>query len=78
MIIFRYSWDFLMSSSDELLYMYRNRAKMVKTQFSKTIKNFRSDNPRELTKHAFEHILHSHGTVHQLSCPGASQQNGRA
>jgi transposase InsO family protein len=74
----RYSWVFLMRSRDELLNIYRNFANMVKTQFSKTIKVFRSDNARELTQHAFEHILYSHGTVHQFSCPDTSQQNGRA
>jgi hypothetical protein len=74
----RYSWVFLMRSRDELLNIYRNFANMVKTQFSKTIKVFRSDNARELIQHAFEHILYSHGTVHQFSCPGTSQQNGRA
>jgi transposase InsO family protein len=74
----RYSWVFLMRSRDELLNIYRNFANMVKTQFSKTIKVFRSDNARELTQHAFEHILYSHGTIHQFSCPGTSQQNGRA
>ena len=68
----RYSWVFLMCSRDELLNIYRNFANMVKTQFSKTIKVFRSDNARELTQHAFEHILFSHGTVHQFSCPGTS------
>ena len=51
---------------------------MVKTQFSKTIKVFHSDNARELTQHAFEHILYSHGTVHQFSCLGTFQQNGKA
>jgi hypothetical protein len=55
----RYSWVFLMSSRDELLNIYRNFANMVKTQFFKTIKVFRSDNARELTQHAFEHILYS-------------------
>ena len=75
---FRYSWVFLMSSCDELLNIYRNFANMVKTQFSKTIKFFRYDNAHELTQHAFEHILYSHGTVHQFSCPGTSQQNKRA
>ena len=74
----RYSWVFLMRSRDELLNIYRNFANMVKTQFSKTIKVFRSDNARELTQHAFKHILYSHGTVHQFLCPGTSQQNGRA
>jgi hypothetical protein len=67
-----------MRSRDELLNIYRNFANMVKTQFSKTIKVFRSDNARELTQYAFEHILYSHGTVHQFSCPNTSQQNGRA
>ena len=67
-----------MHSCDELLNICRNFANMVKTQFSKTIKVFCSDNARELTQHAFEHILYSHGTVHQFSCPSTSQQNGRA
>jgi hypothetical protein len=62
----RYSWVFLMRSRDELLNIYCNFANIVKTQFSKTIKVFRSDNAREFTQHAFEHILYSHGTVHQF------------
>ena len=70
----RYSWVFLMLSRDELLNIYRNFANMVKTQFSKTIKVFRSNNARELTQHAFEHILYSHGTVHQFSCSGTSHK----
>jgi hypothetical protein len=74
----RYSWIFLMRSCDELLNIYRNFANMVKTQFSKTIKVFGSDNARELIKHAFEHILYFHGTIHQFSCPGTFQQNGKA
>ena len=67
-----YSWVFLMSSRDELLNIYRNFANMVKTHFSKIIKFFQSDNACELTQRAFQHILHSHGTVHQLNCPGTS------
>ena len=74
----RYSWVFLMSSRDELLNIYHNFANMVKTQFFKTIKVFRSNDARELTQHAFQHILHSHGTIHQLTCPSTSPQNGRA
>jgi hypothetical protein len=71
----RYSWVFPMRSWDELLNIYRNFANMVKTQFSKTIKVFRSNNARELTQHAFEHILYSHGIIHQFSCPSISRQN---
>ena len=62
----------------ELLQVYSNFAKMVKTQFSKCIKIFQSDNALEYTQYAFQAILHSYGTVHQLTCPGTSQQNGRA
>ena len=51
---------------------------MVETQFSKCIKIFRSDNTLEYTQYAFQAILHSYGTVYQLTCPGTSQQNGRA
>ena len=30
------------------------------------------------TQYAFQAVLHSYGTVHHLTCPGTSQQNGRA
>ena len=50
---------------------------MVETQFSKRIKTFRSDNALEYTQYAFQALLHSY-TVHHLTCPGTSQQNGRA
>ena len=62
----------------ELLQVYSNFAKIVETQFSKRIKIFRSDNALEYTQYAFQAVLHSYGTVHQLTCLGTSQQNGRA
>ena len=51
---------------------------MVEIQFFKHIKNLQSDNALEYTQYAFQGILHSYGTVHQLTCPGTFQQNGRA
>ena len=30
------------------------------------------------TQYAFQAVLHSYDIVHQLTCPGTSQQNGRA
>ena len=66
-----------MKHHSELLQVYSNFAKMVETQFSKHIKIFRSDNTLEYTQYAFQSILHSYGTVHQLTCLGTSQQNGR-
>ena len=68
-----YSWIFNMKHRSELLQVYSNFAKMV----SKRIKIFRSDNALEYTQYAFPPILHSYGTVHQLTYPGTSQQNGK-
>ena len=51
---------------------------MVETQFFKHIKIFQSNNALEYTQYAFQAILHSYDTVHQLTCPSTSQQNGRA
>ena len=74
----RYSWIFNMKHCSELLQVYFNFAKMVETQFSKHIKIFRSDNALEYTQYTFQAVLHSYGTVHQLTCPVTFQQNGRA
>ena len=74
----RYSWIFNMKYRSELLQVYSNFAKMVETQFSKRIKIFWSDNAFEYTQYAFQAVLHSYDTVHQLTCPGTFQQNGRA
>ena len=67
-----------MKYRSELLQIYYNFAKMVKTQFSKCIKIFQFDNALEYTQYVFQAVLHSYGTVHQLTCPGISQQKGRA
>ena len=66
-----------MKHRSELLQVYSNFTKMVETQFSKRIKIFGSNNALEYTQYAFQAVLHSYGTVHQLTCPGTSQQNGR-
>ena len=67
-----------MKHHSELLQVYSNFSKIVETQFSKRIKNFQSDNALKYTQYAFQVVLHSYGTVHQLTCRGTSQQNGRA
>ena len=67
-----------MKHHSELLQVYSNFAKMVETQFSKHIQIFRSDNALKFTQYVFQALLHSYGTVHHLTCPGTSQQNGRA
>ena len=67
-----------MKHCSELLQVYSNFVKVVETQFSKCIKFFWSDNVLEFTQYAFQAVLHSYGTVHQLTCLGTSQQNGKA
>ena len=67
-----------MKHRSELLQVYSNFVKMVETQFSKRIKIFRSNNALEHTQYAFQAVLHSYDTIHQLTYPGTSQQNGRA
>ena len=67
-----------MKHRSKLLQVYSNFAKIVETKFSKRIKIFRSDNALEYTQYAFQAVLHSYGTIHQLTCPSTSQQNGRA
>ena len=62
----------------ELLQVYSNFEKMVETQFFKRIKKFQFDNALEYNQYAFQAVSHSYGIVHQLTCPGTSQQNGRA
>jgi len=74
----RYTRVFLIKSRSELLDIYRNFAKMVETLFSKHIKAFCSDNALEYTQHAFQNILKHYGIALYLSCPGTTQQNGRA
>ena len=66
-----------MKSCFEILPIYSNFAKLVETQFSKCIKIFRSDNALEYTQYAFQALLHSYDTIHHLTCPCTSQQNGR-
>ena len=51
---------------------------MIETQFNRIVKVFRSDNTQEYNDKSFLSFLNSHGTLTQLSCPYASQQNGHA
>jgi hypothetical protein len=51
---------------------------MVQTQFSRTIKIFRSDNAMEYNEKSFQNFLKQNGTLSHRSCPYTSQQNGRA
>jgi hypothetical protein len=67
-----------MKNRSELPKIYYEFAQMIKTQFSQTIKIFRADNAMEYKETKFLNFLRQNGTLSQYSCPGTSQQNGRA
>ena len=68
----------MLKSCSELLSTFREFNAMIQTQFSKTIKLFRSDNARDYTFSDFETIFTTQDALPHLSCPSTSQQNGRA
>ena len=74
----RFTWLYLMKNRSELPQIYFNFAKMIQTQFSRPIKIFRANNAMEYKETTFLNFLREHGTISQYSCPGTSQQNGRA
>jgi hypothetical protein len=73
-----YTWIYLMHNRSKLAQIYHTFAQMISTQFSKTIKIFRTDNAMEYRDSQFLDFIHTQGTIIQRSCAGTSQQNGRA
>ncbi|KAG9457094.1 hypothetical protein H6P81_001602 [Aristolochia fimbriata] len=71
----RFIWVYLLQSRSAFYTVYVEFSTMVYTQFSKTIKNFRSDSGGEYISHIFRALLKIHGTQHQLSYPYTPQQN---
>ena len=71
-----YTWIYLLQRQSELTNVYQNFNKMVQTQFSRTIKTFRSNNAMEYKAKSFLTLLQQNGTVSHYSCPYTSQQNG--
>ncbi|KAL4589254.1 hypothetical protein LXL04_002160 [Taraxacum kok-saghyz] len=74
----RFTWIYLMKHRSELPHIYITFARMIQTQFSKPIKIFRANNAMEYKASSLLSFLREQGTVSQYSCPGTSQQNGRA
>ena len=68
----------MLKHRSDLIPIFQTFHKMIQTQFSRTIKVFRSDNAQEYNEKSFLSYLDSNGTLPHRSCPYTSQQNGHA
>lgn len=73
-----YTWLYLMQNRSKLPQIYIEFQKMIQTQFSRSIKIFRSDNAMEYRESSFLVTLKQNGTIPHHSCPSTFQQNGCA
>lgn len=58
--------------------MLKSFHKQIETQFSTKIRILHSDNKGEHVNHDFQKYFHTHGILHETTCPQTSQQNGVA
>ncbi|CAM8998803.1 unnamed protein product [Rhodiola kirilowii] len=68
-------WIFLMTEKREVQVIIRNFMAMVQRQFEKHVKVVRSDNGTEFM--CMKSFFNHEGILHQTSCVGTPQQNGR-
>ncbi|GJT06568.1 putative RNA-directed DNA polymerase, partial [Tanacetum coccineum] len=74
----RVVWVFLLKGKDEVFLHIVIFYNLVKNQFDKTIKVFRSDNGTEFINQNMDKFCKEKGILHQTSCPYTPQQNGVA
>ncbi|CAN1176981.1 Retrovirus-related Pol polyprotein from transposon TNT 1-94 [Linum perenne] len=72
----RFTWIYWLRAKSELFTITKDFIQMVKTQFDKTIKVFRSDPCGEYSSNALKELYKIHDIHYQMSCPGVSEQNG--
>ena len=72
----RTTWVYLMKHKSEVFQFFSHFLNMVKTQFTASVLCIRSDNGSEFLSNSMQHLLHTLGITHQLTCPYTPQQNG--
>ncbi|CAN1342642.1 Retrovirus-related Pol polyprotein from transposon TNT 1-94 [Linum perenne] len=72
----RYTWVYFLRLKSELILVLKEFVTMIRTQFDKPIKMFRSDPGGEFTSHDLHQFFKDNGILFQQSCPGVSEQNG--
>ena len=71
----RVVWTYLLLEKSEVKIVLQNFCTMTHKQFGKQVKIVRSDNGTEFT--CLGSYFREHGVLHQTSCVGTPQQNGR-
>jgi hypothetical protein len=73
-----YIHGYPISRKSEVIEVHKVHSRRTLAEVGRTIGILRTDNAKEYTSKAFEQLLTSHGTQHQLSTPYSPQQNGVA
>ncbi|GJZ46008.1 putative RNA-directed DNA polymerase [Tanacetum coccineum] len=71
-------WVSMLKGKDEVFSNVVSFYNLIKNQFEKTVKIFRSDNGTEFVNKQFNNFCDINGIVHQTSCAYTPQQNGVA
>lgn len=72
----RMIWTYLLSSKELVCSILEAFIHMVKNQFLKDIKCFRTDNGSEFINRRVRQLFFNHGIIHQRTCIYTPQQNG--
>ena len=73
-----FTWIYPLKLKSKFYDVFIHFQNLVENQHSTCIKNFQSDGGVEFTSNHFKAHLSTSGIHHQLSCPYAPAQNGRA
>ncbi|GJZ62009.1 ribonuclease H-like domain-containing protein [Tanacetum coccineum] len=69
-------WVYMLKGKDEVFDCVLTFYNLIKNQFGKTVKTFRSDNGTEFVNNVFDKFCIDNGIVHQTTCAYTPQQNG--
>ena len=68
----KFTWIYLKKHRFDLIPIFQTFHKMIQTQFSLTIRIFRSDNAQEYNEKSFLFVLDSNGILPHRFCPYTS------
>lgn len=71
-------WTFPLINKSQVLSIFKNFHRLIKTQFERDIKCFQCDNGKEYNNKAFHEFCSQTGMQFRFSCPYTSAQNGKA